>query len=225
VTPDETRGVFVTGTDTGVGKTIVACALLRALAAAGLRAVGMKPVAAGFAPGSGTNGDVLALAAASNVDAPQAERNPYAFADPVAPQLAADAAGVTLDLAAIGAAYARLRARAGAVVVEGAGGALVPLSARHDMLDVAASLGLPVLLVVGMRLGCQSHALMSALVIRARGLVLAGWVANELPPGMPLLARNVEEIGRRIGVAPLAVVRASEPPRIGADALALLGFA
>ncbi|MFI4904976.1 MAG: dethiobiotin synthase, partial [Burkholderiales bacterium] len=125
-------GIFVTGTDTGIGKTWVATALLRVLAEAGLRAVGMKPVAAGVDPGAQINADVEALAGAGNVDAPLALRNPYAFAGAVAPQLAARAAGVVIRLDVIAGAYAQLAQRADVVVVEGAGGALVPLDAHHD---------------------------------------------------------------------------------------------
>ncbi|MGE5172086.1 MAG: dethiobiotin synthase [Rudaea sp.] len=215
-------GVFVTGTDTGVGKTIVAVGLLRALVRAGFRACGMKPVAAGC-DASGVNADVIALEAAGNVDAPLAERNPYAFAEPVAPHLAAEATGRPIELAAIARAYACLRARADVLVVEGAGGALVPLDARHDMLDVAAALSLPVLLVVGMRLGCLNHALLTALAVQRRGLELCGWIANELPPGMPLLAQNVDTLARRLGLPPVAVL----PPgagTLGADALVKLRF-
>ena len=192
------RGLFVTGTDTGVGKTVVAAALLRALGNAGVRCVGMKPVAAGFDE-SGVNADVLALAAAANVDAPLADRNPYAFADAVAPHLAAQASGTTIDMAVIAAAAGRLATRADALIVEGAGGVLVPLDASHDMLDVAAMLGLPVLLVVGLRLGCLNHALLSALAIRRRGLELRGWVANRLPAPMRLADRNVETLAERLG--------------------------
>jgi len=220
-----TRGIFVAGTDTGVGKTRVACALLRALATSGAKAVGMKPVAAGIDAAIGVNDDVRALAAAGNVDAPLADRNPYAFAEPVAPHLAAATARVAIDVAAIAAAYARLAPRADAVVVEGAGGALVPLDARRDMLDVAAALRLPVLLVVGMRLGCLNHALLSAHAIRARGLVVAGWVANELPPGMRLRDENVDTIARRLGMRPIAVFAQHAMPHFDPAALALLGFA
>ena len=217
------RGLFVAGTDTGVGKTRVAAALLRALAGAGLRAAGMKPVAAGF-DRSGTNPDVIELRAAGNVDAPLDERNPYAFAEPVAPHLAAQNAGVAIDLPTIVAAAARLSARADALIVEGAGGALVPLDARHDMLDIAAALELPVLLVVGMRLGCLNHALLSALAIARRGLVLRGWVANVLPPPMPLAERNVRALSERLGIAPAAVVAAETLPAFDANALAALGL-
>lgn len=218
------RGLFITGTDTGVGKTRVATALLRALAAAGFRAAGMKPVSAGFEPGSRINADVIALAAAGNVEAPLADRNPYAFADAVAPHLAAEASGVTIDLSTIEVAAGRLAARADALVVEGAGGALVPLDPHHDMLDVAVRLELPVLLVVGMRLGCLNHALLTALAIRRRGLALRGWVANCLPPRMPLADRNVRALRERLGVAPIAIVDVDQAPRFEVEALAKLGF-
>ena len=178
------RGIFVTGTDTGVGKTVVAAALLRGLAADGLRAVGMKPVASGIEPGQAGNADVAALVAAGNVDAPSADVNPYAFAAPIAPHLAAARAGAAIDLERIAAAYGRLAARADVIVVEGAGGALAPLSRRADMLDIAARLRLPVLLVVGVRLGCLNHALLTALAISGRGLAFAGWVANRIDPAM-----------------------------------------
>ena len=218
-------GIFVTGTDTGVGKTWVAAGLLRSLAACGVRAVGMKPVAAGFEPGTDVNGDVAALFEAGNVDAPAQWRNPYAFAEPVAPHLAAAAAGVTIEVSRIVDASAALRRVADALVVEGAGGALVPIDRTRDMLDIAAALGLPVLLVVGMRLGCLNHALATALAVQRRGLVLAGWVANALPPGMALLRQNVEALAERLGSPPLARIGASERPTFDAECLAALGFA
>ncbi len=216
------RGVFVTGTDTGAGKTLVAAALLRALGDAGLRAVGMKPVAAGIDPGCGVNADVETLARAGNVDAPLADRNPYAFDAPVAPHLAARAEGRAIDIAVIAQAYARLAALADAVVVEGAGGVLVPLDEHLDMLDIACVIGLPVLLVVGMRLGCLNHALLSALAIRARGLVLAGWVANRVSPDMPLADANADALARRLGMAPLATFGVGMSSRFASEALKAL---
>ncbi|MET0203602.1 MAG: dethiobiotin synthase [Casimicrobiaceae bacterium] len=201
-----TRSVFVTGTDTAVGKTYVARALLRAHVAAGRRAVGMKPVAAGIADGATVNADVAGLAEAGNVEAPLAERNPYAFAPAVAPHLAAAAAGVAIDLATIEAAFGRLAARADVVVVEGAGGLLVPLGASCDMLDIASRLGLPVLLVVAIRLGCLNHALLSEQAVRARGVELAGWVANVVDPGMPMRDENVAALARRFAAPCVAQV-------------------
>ena len=203
-------GIFVTGTDTGIGKTVVACALLRAHAARGLRAVGMKPVASGIAAGSGRNEDVAALEAAGNVHVPLALRNPYAFTPAIAPHLAAAQAGVNIELSRIDLAYRELARCADRVVVEGAGGALAPLDDRHDMLDIASTIGLPVLLVVGVRLGCLNHALLSALAIRARGLNLAGWVANAIDPGLPCFDDNVATIERRLVAPRLATLRWSD---------------
>jgi dethiobiotin synthetase len=199
-------GIFVIGTDTGIGKTVAACALLRAHAARGLRAVGMKPVASGIALDSGRNEDVRALEAAGNVQAPLAARNPYAFAPAIAPHLAAAQAGVKIELGRIDLAYRELALFADRIVVEGAGGAFSPLDDEHDMLDVASTIGLPVLLVVGMRLGCLNHALLSALAIRARGLTLAGWVANAIEPAFPCFDENVATIERRLLAPRLATL-------------------
>ncbi|MEP7206382.1 MAG: dethiobiotin synthase [Casimicrobiaceae bacterium] len=206
-----TRGIFVTGTDTGVGKTFVACALLRTLVAGAVRAVGMKPVAAGIEPGETLADDVRALQAAGNVDAAMASINPYAFVPPIAPHVAAEQTGTTIDLERIAAAYADLAAQSDVVVVEGAGGPLVPLGPRIDMLDIAARLRLPVLLVVGLRLGCIHHALAAELAIRSRGLVLAGWVANRIDPTMLEPEASLAAIAARIG-AP-AVTTCAWAPR------------
>jgi dethiobiotin synthetase len=188
------RGLFITGTDTGVGKTRIACALLRALRASGTRAAGMKPIAAGVDAGASINDDVAAMAAADGLDVPVRVRNPYAFADPIAPHLAARDNGVTVDLAVVAAAFRDLAARCEVVVVEGAGGARVPIARDLDMLDIARRLRLPVLLVVGIRLGCLNHALLSADAIAARGLTLAGWVANRIDPAMLRADDNVAEL-------------------------------
>ena len=177
------RGWFVTGTDTGVGKTRVACALLHALRARHARCVGMKPVAAGV-DALGHNDDVLALRAASNVAVPAALDNPVLLGDAVAPHIAAARAGFTIDIDALVRAYAALATRADAVVVEGAGGFAVPLSSERTGADLAAALGLPVILVVGLRLGCLNHALLTRDAIAARGLRLAGWVCNRIDPAM-----------------------------------------
>src|SRR4029453_3955046 len=187
------RGIFVTGTDTGVGKTVVAVALLRALVASGHRAAGMKPVSAGIEAGGAVNADVAATARGGHVDVPRADRNPSAFVPAIAPHLAAAEAGVGIDLDVIEAAYHRTAARSDVVVVEGAGGVRVPLDARHDMLDIAQRLRLPVVLVVGIRLGCLNHALLSAAAIDARGLQLSGWVANCIDPEMHAVAANIAD--------------------------------
>jgi len=191
-----TKGYFITGTDTGVGKTLVACALLRAYAGRGLRAVGMKPVACGAEPGGSglVNNDVERLIAAGNVSAPREHVNPYCFAPPIAPHIAALQAGVTITLDRIEESFRALAARAQVVVVEGVGGFRVPLGPNLDTAQLAARLALPVVLVVGMRLGCLNHALLTADAIAARGLQLAGWVANHLDPGMIAADDNVRAL-------------------------------
>jgi len=219
-----TRTLFVTGTDTGVGKTRACVALLSGLAAAGHRAVGMKPVAAGIDPGARVNADVEALARAGNVEAPVADRNPYAFADAIAPHVAAARARRAIDLDLIARAHARLAERADAVVVEGAGGPLVPLSGGCDMLDVAKRLSAPVLLVVGVRLGCLSHALAAELAIRARGLAFAGWIANRIDPAMEAADESVAALAARLPGPLVADLAWSGPDSLPAGALARAGF-
>jgi dethiobiotin synthetase len=204
MSPAAAQGVFITGTDTGVGKTAFSCALLRRHAASGSRAVGMKPVAAG---GGLNNPDLSALAAAGNVDAPLSMRCAYAFEDPVAPHLAALHAGVAIDLHRIRQCYEDLSARADRIVVEGAGGALAPLDNRLDMLDIAVRLGLPVLMVVGIRLGCLNHALLTSLAIRCRGLELAGWIANCVDPAMGRRDENISTLERRIAAPRIATIQ------------------
>jgi dethiobiotin synthetase len=190
------RAYFLTGTDTAVGKTLIAAALLRAAAAQGLRALGMKPVAAGGAE------DVEALVAAGNVAAPRECVNPYLLAAPLSPHLAARHEGIAIDLEVIARRFDALRDRADFLVVEGAGGFRVPLSDTQDGADLAARLGLPLILVVGLRLGCLNHALLTAQAIRARGLRLAGWVANQIDAQMACVAENVDTLRARLA-APL----------------------
>ena len=212
--PLDIRGFFVTGTDTGVGKTRVACALLHALAAQGSSTIGMKPVAAGaqIVAGRLVNEDASALKAASSAAAPDALVNPYCFAPPLAPHIAAAEAGVEIDLARIKSACVGLAALAQWVVVEGAGGFCVPLGPRFGMDDLARELGLPVILVVGMRLGCLSHALLTARAVRAAGLPLAAWVANHVDPDMAAADENVAALTQRLG-APLLARLAFAPGR------------
>lgn len=222
------RGFFVTGTDTGVGKTLIACALLRAYGAAGVRAAGFKPVAAGaLREGSRLlNDDVQALQAAAGVEVEDRLANPYCFEPPIAPHIAAAEAGVSIDRGRLLEAYAGLEARAEAVVVEGAGGFRVPLGDAFDSADLAAALGLPVVLVVGMRLGCLNHALLTAAAIDAAGLTLAGWVANHVDPAMSHKAENVAALEARLHAPLLARIEydpaadASRAAPVFADALA-----
>jgi dethiobiotin synthetase len=218
------EGIFVTGTDTGVGKTRVATALLRALNAAGIRAAGMKPIAAGIEPGAAMNADVAALAAADGLDLPLRDRNPYAFAPAIAPHLAARDEKVDIDLEAIAAAFRRVAAIADVVVVEGAGGALVPLGSAVDMLDVPLRLRLPIVLVVGVRLGCLNHALLTAHAIASRGLTLAGWVANRIDASMDRSEDNVAELAARLPAPCLADVAWRSHPAFGTAALGKLNL-
>ncbi|WP_166211625.1 dethiobiotin synthase [Cognatiluteimonas telluris] len=180
------QGMYVTGTDTGIGKTRVSTALLHALRARGLRAAGMKPVASGCeATAAGwRNEDALALQAASDPVPAYEDLNPYALPLPLAPELAARDAGVQIDLARILAAHARLQVQADTLVVEGVGGWDAPLSATLRQVDVVRALDLPVVLVVGLRLGCLNHAILSARAIAADGCRLLGWIGNAIDPGM-----------------------------------------
>jgi dethiobiotin synthetase len=199
---------FVTGTDTGVGKTLVSSAMLSSLAASGLRAVGMKPVAAGLDLIDGTwrNDDVEQLQAAGNVEAPLALRCPYLLRAPMAPHLAARDQGVRIALQPLLQAYEQLARQADAVIVEGVGGFRVPLADDFDTADLAVALGLPVVLVVGLRLGCLNHALLTAEAIRARGLVLAGWVGSVIDSRMLALDDNLQTLRARLNAPLLGVV-------------------
>ena len=214
------HGYFVTGTDTGVGKTLVACALLRAFVARGYAAVGMKPVASGAEPAASgpVSDDAELLVAAGNVNAPRSEINPYCFLPPVAPHVAAQQSGVSIELGRIEQAFHALAARAQVVVVEGIGGFRVPLGDGADTTQLAARLALPVVLVVGMRLGCLNHALLTAEAITGRNLELAGWVANHIDPGMPAADENVHALEQRIHAPLLARIAHAAVPDPGAVA-------
>jgi dethiobiotin synthetase len=202
------RDLFVTGTDTGIGKTRVGVALLRALRARGVRACGMKPVASGCeATVDGLrNEDALALIAASDPAPAYPTCNPYAFAPPIAPHLAAHAVGGEIVLAPIRAAFDELRARADRVVVEGVGGWMAPLSDCLMQADLARALDLDVVLVVGLRLGCINHALLSARAIEADGCRLAGWIANRVDPSMAVADENIATLRARIRAPLLGVL-------------------
>ncbi|MFT4256318.1 MAG: dethiobiotin synthase [Pseudoxanthomonas sp.] len=195
-------GIYVTGTDTGAGKTVASVALLHGLRARGLRATGMKPVASGC-PDTAQgwrNDDALALQAASAPLPDYADLNPYALPLPVAPEIAAREAGVDIGLETLRAAHARLRASADVVVVEGVGGWAAPLSATLDQADLVHALRLPVVLVVGLRLGCVNHARLSARAIAADGCELVGWIASEVDPAMARIDENFAILQSRLPV-------------------------
>lgn len=197
---------FVTGTDTGVGKTLISCALLYAFAAQGHRVIGMKPVAAGDCDDNDRNDDAKRLRAAGNVEASFGQINPYCFAQAVAPHLAAKFVGVSINLDRIVQSYNELAAQADVVIVEGAGGFKVPLNDHQDMTDLAVQLDLPVILVVCIRLGCINHALLTVESIKGSGLKLAGWVANVMDEHMVMLDENIVALKSRIAAPLLGVV-------------------
>lgn len=193
------HGCFVTGTDTDVGKTRISAALLYWLAQQGWRSAGFKPVAAGTSliDGQWVNEDVRALREASSLTVSDAEVGPFQFEAACAPHIAAALQGQTIDRAEILRAAQALAARTDLLVIEGAGGFCVPLGDDWDSADLACDMNLPVVLVVGLRLGCINHALLTAQAVRARGLKLAGWVGNSVTPAMPWLGENVATLQQR----------------------------
>lgn len=202
------RHFFVTGTDTSVGKTTVTVRLMQQLVAQGLTVIGMKPVASGceWRDGRWQNDDVLQLTAASNVSAPPELINPYCFEPPIAPHIAAAQAGVEIDFNVIQTAYTQLATMADVVIVEGAGGLLVPLNASQTIADLIQALNLPALLVVGMRLGCINHALLTAQVFKQRNIDFCGWVANSIDPQMSLPQQNLQSLIEGLQQPPLLEV-------------------
>lgn len=208
------KGFFVTGTDTDCGKTRVACGLIEQLRSAGHRVAPFKPVAAGAEPdGQGRlrNQDALQLIAASGCALPYERVNPYCLAEPVSPHLAAAALGVRVDMDEILGAAEHLVDEHDLLVVEGAGGWRVPLAQDMDIRSLAVQLGLPVILVVGLRLGCLNHALLSAEAISASGLTLAGWVGNLRTPGMARLDGNIQTLRTMLSAPCLGVVPNLQP--------------
>lgn len=210
-------GVFVTGTDTGVGKTWVSLGLMAALQAQSFSVVGMKPVSAGCerTPDGLRNDDALLLQRQSSVAHSYEHVNPVAFEPPIAPHIAAAEVGARIDFARIERAFELLAASADACVVEGAGGWLVPLSRRTHIADLAERLKLPVVLVVAIRLGCLNHALLTVESIERRGLPLLGWVANLIDPATARAEENIEALVRRISAPHLATVEYRPEPTVG----------
>jgi dethiobiotin synthetase len=210
--------LFVTGTDTGVGKTRSATALCAAFSAAGRRVAAMKPVASGCvrtAQGL-RNEDATALLCAMNVSAAYGEVNPYAFEPAIAPHIAAAEAGVEIDFGVLDRCYAQLCLQSDVTLVEGAGGWLAPLDATRTFADLAAHWQLDVILVVGLRLGCLNHALLSAESIRRHGLRLAGWVGNGIDPCFDRRDENVLTLRARLEAPCLGVFPYAPEPDSGA---------
>ncbi len=214
-------GWFVTGTDTGVGKTWFACALVRALAAQG-PVHAMKPVASGShdTPEGLRNDDALALLDALPTPKPSyADVNPYALREPIAPHLAADRDGVTIDVAALAERFRAFAADGAPAVVEGVGGWRVPLGADAMQADLVRALGLPVVVVVGLRLGCINHALLTVEAIRADRCTYGGWIANAVDPSLAHAGEVIATIAKRCGEP---VARVARGGTLGADALSRL---
>ncbi len=201
------ESVFITGTDTGVGKTYVAVKLMQQYIAQGHKVIGMKPIAAGceMIDGIWQNEDVAKLMAASNVQAPREWVNPYCFDEPIAPHIAAAKHGVQIDMAEIQQAYENLKSLADIVVVEGAGGLLVPIDDQCTMADIALALNLPVIMVVSIKLGCLNHALLTVEALKARQIRLSGWVANIIAP-LEYAWQNIESLQERLHMQPLNLV-------------------
>lgn len=211
------RGVFVTGTDTGVGKTLCAAALIHALVGRGIDVAPMKPVAAGTVvhDGSWANEDSVALIRAAGSAARIEDVTPVLLREPMAPHIAAAREGRTITLEPVLAAFEKLASSGRFMVVEGVGGFRVPLSSSLDTVDLAAALRLPVVLVVGMRLGCLNHALLTAQAVRAAGLAFAGWIANGIDPEMAVANENVAALRERLN-APLLGRLPFEPQPLAA---------
>lgn len=203
------RGVFVTGTDTGVGKTLACCAMLHALRASGVEAAPMKPIAAGARSIDGrlANDDTIALLrAASLPDARMGDVTPVVLREAIAPHIAAEREGREITLDPVIAAYRRWATGNAFLVVEGVGGFKVPLGRSLDTVDLARTFNLPIVLVVGLRLGCLNHALLTAGAIRHEGMRLAGWIGSSVDPAMPARDENVAALRKRLGAPCLGVI-------------------
>ncbi len=194
------KAFFITGTDTNVGKTYIACKLIQQYVSQGYRVVGMKPVAAGceLIEGEWVNDDVLKLEAVSNVKAPRALTNPYSFKEPIAPHIAAELTGKTIEISVIKQAFDELSQLADIVIVEGAGGFLVPLNETETMADLVKTLNAPIILVIGIKLGCINHTLLTIDAIKTRNCHIDGWVANPIDHDMFFYDDNIAEIAKKL---------------------------
>ena len=208
------HGLFVTGTDTGCGKTEISLGLMAAVQTTGAKVLGMKPVASGCTPSPDglRNDDAVRLRAQGSSEAPYGLVNPYAFAPPVAPHIAAGEAGIEIRLPTIEQAYRALAGEADQVIVEGVGGWRVPLGRNLFVSDIPGALGLPVILVVGLKLGCINHALLTVESIQSSGGVLLGWVANQVDPTMLSRDANLATLAALIDAPCLGVLPWLEAP-------------
>ncbi|HEV7610653.1 MAG TPA: dethiobiotin synthase [Steroidobacteraceae bacterium] len=210
------RGIFITGTDTGVGKTLVSTALMRALKDRGLRVAGMKPVASGSesTPAGLRNEDALALMQEQSTPLPYELVNPFAFGPAIAPHIAAAQAGITIHLSTIVTAFETIQDRADIVIVEGAGGWYAPISQDDSIEDLSLALQLPVLLVVALRLGCLNHAMLTARAIERSSLSICGWVANRIDPEFPHWQENVATLTRHLRAPLVGIIEHQPQPNI-----------
>lgn len=202
------RGIFVTGTDTGVGKTVVACGIVRAFREQGLKVGVMKPVASGAERTAAglRNADAMALMEASGTGRPYGDVNPYCFEPPISPHIAAKSARIEIDCNIIRHHYEALAAEVDRIVIEGAGGWYAPVNERQTMADIAWALSVPALMVVGLRLGCLNHAQLTQRAIEGHGVRFAGWVASRIDPDMDRAGENLAALERLLGEPPLTVV-------------------
>lgn len=216
-----TRGYFITGTDTGVGKTRVTTGLINGFRGLGLRVSGMKPVAAGGVTINNRiiNEDVLSIADVSGQFPADMALNPYALSEPISPNITAKKAGISIELDVIHSQFRLLCKNSDVIIAEGAGGWLTPISEQRTMADVATVLGLPVVLTVALRLGCLNHALLTAAAISQQGLSLAGWVGNQTDPDFRALSENLETLSTYLGSPPLALLPWSPDARSAWPAL------
>ena len=206
-------GIFVTATDTGAGKTYCSCLLLKKFQQMRLTAIGMKPVASGAVETESglRNQDALLLRkASSDSNLPYADINPFLFSPAIAPHIAAEQAGIEINFDVIEARYNKLQKQSDWVVVEGVGGWQVPLSENKTLADLAMQLGLPVVMVVGMRLGCLNHALLTAESVRASGLKLAGWIANKIEKNFLAIEENISFLQKNLHAPCLGIVEWQE---------------
>lgn len=195
------KGIFITGTDTGIGKTVASCLLIDALVNEGHKVVGMKPIASGAEKVNGMleNDDAIELIKHANVDVPYQLINPYCFEPSIAPHIAAQQSNQQIGLSGIETSYAALTKQADWIIVEGVGGWLVPVNEKETVADIPSRLNLPVVLVVGMKLGCINHALLTANAIRSNGNNLIGWIANQVDPEMSVYDENLNTLKEVLG--------------------------